>query len=203
MAVTIARRIERRIQKHGEGWVFAAQDFLDLGSRAAVDQALSRLVREGTIRRVGRGLYDLPRTSALLGSEVPPTPARVAEALARKTGSRLQSTGAVAANALGLSTQVPAKIVYLTDGASRKVKVGDQTIELRHTEPRRLLEQAGKVAAIIEALRYLGPGSISDNELNQLRPLLTQSDRAALRRRRATAPTWLLPYLDRLLENPV
>ena len=128
MAATISSKIERRIQKQGEGWVFAAQDFLDLGSRAAVDQTLSRLAREGEIRRVGRGLYDLPRTSTLLGTLVPPAQERIAEALERKTGSRLQSSGAVAANALGLSTQVPAKIVYLTDGASRKLKVGGQTI---------------------------------------------------------------------------
>ncbi len=203
MAATISSRIERRIQKQGEGWVFAAQDFLDLGSRAAVDQTLSRLVREGTIRRVGRGLYDLPRTSALLGALVPPSQERVAEALARKTGSRLQSIGAVAANALGLSTQVPARIVYLTDGASRKITVGGQAIELRHAEPRRLTERASKAATILEALRYLGPTGIDESELTRLRALLTNRDRAALRRRRATAPTWLLPHLDRLLENPV
>lgn len=202
MAATIASKIERRIKKQGEGWVFAAQDFLDLGSRAAVDQTLSRLVREGAIRRVGRGLYDLPRTSALLGALVPPSQERIAEALARKTGSRLQSSGAVAANALGLSTQVPAKIVYLTDGASRKVTVGGQTIELRHAEPRRLAGRASKAATILEALRYLGPTGIDDDELTRLRALLTARDRAALQRSRATAPTWLLPHLDRLLENP-
>ncbi|WP_309716177.1 DUF6088 family protein [Armatimonas sp.] len=201
MAATISSKIERRIQKQGEGWVFAAQDFLDLGSRAAVDQTLSRLAREGEIRRVGRGLYDLPRTSTLLGTLVPPAQERIAEALERKTGSRLQSSGAVAANALGLSTQVPAKIVYLTDGASRKLKVGGQTIELRHAEPRRLTEQGGKVATILEALRYLGPTGIDDHELTRLRALLTRRDRATLRRSRATAPTWLLPHIDRLLEN--
>lgn len=202
MAATIASKIKKRILKHGEDWVFAAQDFLDIGNRAAVDQTLSRLVREGRIRRVGRGLYDLPRTSALLGTLIPPAQERIAEALARKTGSRLQSTGAVAANALGLSTQVPAKIVYLTDGGSRKVKVGGQTIELRHAEPRRLTEKGGKPAAILEALRHLGPMGIGEEHLARLRGTLTPRDRAALRRRRATVPAWLLPYLDQLLENP-
>jgi hypothetical protein len=103
---TVPALVMRRVKGMGRGSVFTPSDFADLGGRAATDQALSRLARTGKIRRLARGIYDYPRVSRFLG---PISPARdvVARALARKTNSAVQVTGAQAANALGLSTQVP------------------------------------------------------------------------------------------------
>src|SRR3954449_2726096 len=120
------------IRGRGRGSVFVPADFLELGSRAAVDVALHRLARKGTIRRLTRGVYDLPEEHPVLGL-LQPSAEAVARALAGRDHLRLQPAGAYAANALGLSEQVPARVVFLTDGASRTVKIGPMTIELRRT----------------------------------------------------------------------
>ena len=121
-------KILSRVRGKGRGEVYVSKDFLDLGNRAAVDQALSRLVKAGELRRLGRGLFDFPRVNARLGGELSPEPSRVAEAVARKRGGRITPSGAHAANALGLSTQVPGKTVYVTNTSGGSVKVGRQTI---------------------------------------------------------------------------
>src|SRR5260370_23170057 len=108
-------RIMQRARAGGRGGVFTPTDFLDVAGRSAVDQALSRLVKGGQLRRLARGLYDFPKMHAKLGA-LAPAPDAVAQALARETGSAVQIAGARAANALGLSTPVPAKSTYLTDG---------------------------------------------------------------------------------------
>ena len=109
---TVENKVLSRIRRLGPGKVHTSKDFLSLGSRAAVDQVLSRLAARKTIKRLGRGLYSLPRINPTLGIEAAPEVEEVARTLARKTGSRVIASGAVAANRLGLSTQVPAKPVY-------------------------------------------------------------------------------------------
>ena len=117
--------------------VFGPRMFDDLGNRAAVDQALSRLTKAGKIRRIARGIYDIPKTHPMLGA-LSPDPDAIARAVAAQGGYRLQPTPAHAANALGFSSQVPAQIIYLTDGSSRKIKVGNQIIHFKHAGPRAL-----------------------------------------------------------------
>jgi len=187
-------KIRRQIEKSLPGAVFVTREFLELGSRAAVDEALSRLAREGVIRRLGRGLYDYPRLHPVFGP-VPADPDEIAAALARKTGSRLQSTGGHAANALGLSTQVPARAVYITDGRRRTVQVGGQTIELRHAEPRSLAGAGHTEGTVIQALRHLGPEQITADVIESLRQTLTPREKTALRREVLNAPGWLVPTL--------
>src|SRR5438105_83240 len=131
-------QILRRVRAYGRGSVFTPADFLDLGKRAAVDQALSRLAKDGQLRRLVRGLYDFPKVHAQLGL-LAPTPDAVARAFARETGSSLQVAGAQAANALGLSTQIPARIVYLTNGPSRRVLLGKRVVDVRHASPKHLV----------------------------------------------------------------
>src|SRR3546814_8114827 len=127
---SVPDRIMRRARAGGRGGVFTPRDFLDVAARAAVDQALSRLAKTGKLRRLARGLYDFPKVHPKLGP-LSPTPDDVAQALARATGSQVQIAGARAANALGLSTQVPAKSTYLTDGPSRRVVLGKRVVDLR------------------------------------------------------------------------
>src|ERR1700731_2540901 len=129
---SIDSRILARIHGRGHGSVFVPSDFLDLGSREAVDLALHRLTRKGTIRRLARGVYDFPNEHPVLGL-LSPSADVVARALAGRDRTRLQPAGAYAANILGLSEQVPAKAVFLTDGPSRTVKIGPTTIQFRRT----------------------------------------------------------------------
>ena len=190
-------KLRRQIEKRLPGAVFVTREFLELGSRAAVDEALSRLAHEGVIRRLGRGLYDFPRLHPVFGP-VPADPDQIAAALARKTGSRLQSAGGQAANALGLSTQVPARAVYLTDGRRRSVQVGGQTIELRHAEPRSLAGAGRTEGMVIQALRHLGPEQINAEVIGRLRQTLTAREKAALHREALSAPGWLVSILQEI-----
>ena len=145
----------RRIYSSGRGSVFTPTHFLDLGGRGAVDQVLSRLAKAGTIRRLARGVYDYPNTHPTLGLLMPSAEV-IAKALAGRDKTRLQPAGAYAANLLGLCEQVLAKSVFLTDGASRMVKIGTMTIQLKQTTPRHMAA-AGRISGLaIQAMRYLG-----------------------------------------------
>src|SRR5260221_637340 len=135
------------------GQVFGPTDFASLGSRDAVDHALSRLTLKGVLRRIGRGFYDRPRSHPKLGILLPGAEA-LAKALADKGHLQLQPSGAYAANLLGLTEQVPMKLAFLTNGASRTVKMGGQEIVLKHTTPRNMAT-AGRVSGtVIQALRH-------------------------------------------------
>ena len=144
---SIDSRIRARIHGYGRGSVFVPGNFLDLGSREAVDLALHRFARKGTIRRLARGVYDFPKKHPVLGL-LAPSADTVARALAGRDRTRLQPAGAYAANILGLSEQVPAKAIFLTDGASRTVKIGPTTIELRRTTPRNMAA-AGRLSGLL------------------------------------------------------
>jgi hypothetical protein len=123
MTKSVDSQVIAEIRSRGRGSVFVPADFLEIGSRGAVDVTLHRLARQGTIRRLARGLYDFPKDHAALG-RLSPSAQAVAEALAGRDRTHIQPAGAYAANTLGLSEQVPAKAVFLTDGPSRTVKVG-------------------------------------------------------------------------------
>ena len=123
-----------RIRNSGRRSVFVPGDFLDLDKRQAVDFALHRLVKRGVLRRLARGLYDYPKSHPQLGL-LSPTVDAIAEALAGQDRLRIQPSAAYAANLLHLSEQVPARAVFLTDGPSRRLKVGTREIVLKRTPP--------------------------------------------------------------------
>jgi len=166
--------------------VFTPADFLDLGSRANVDQTLSRLVARDHLRKLSRGLYDYPRLSARLGP-LSPAPDQVAKALA--ANAALQTSGSIAANQLGLTTQVAAKPVYLTDGPSRVAKIGRQTVTLKHV---RRLPAAGKPAGdVYQALRWLGRDGVTPDVMRKLKTRLSSSTKRDLTKIANQAPDWL------------
>jgi len=160
---TTKAKIFARIRGKGAGAVVTPKDFLDLAGRDAVDQALSRLVRQGALQRIGHGLYHLPRINKRLGVSVPPDPDAVAQAIGRRTGSRVALSSAAVANRLGLSAQVPAKPVYLTDGRSRTIRVGNQTFQMKHVAAGRLPDRNDMAGLVIQAIRDSG-GSFVDHD---------------------------------------
>src|SRR6266496_4805937 len=183
-------RILATIHSRGRGSVFVPADFLDLGSREAVDLALHRLARKGTIRRLARGVYDFPKEHPVLGS-LSPSADDVARALAGRDRTRLQPAGAYAANILGLSEQVPAKAVFLTDGPSRTVKIGPTTIQLRRTTPKNM-EAAGRLSGLlIQALRELGKEHITQERREHLKRTLPTDKRRELIKDLKLAPAWM------------
>jgi hypothetical protein len=191
-----------RIRQRGPGWVFTPSDFSDLGSRVAVALALSRHKLAGTIRQLSRGLYDYAKRDPQLGLLAPTTDAVVA-ALKGRDAIRLQPSGAYAANLLGLSDQVPMKLVFLTDGPNRLVDLGKQTIQLKRTTPRHMATAGKTSGLVIQALRHLGQAQVNDTVVDQLRTRLTDDDKVQLIQDLAYAPAWMKPILRRVAQTPV
>ena len=192
-------KLGKRIFGSGRGLVFTPNHFLDLGSRDAVDQALSRLTARGTIRRLARGLYDYPKMHDVLGPLLP-SPDTIAKAIATRDAARLQPAGAYAANLLGLSQQVPATIVFLTDGLTRTVQIGAMTITLRRTTPRNMATAGRLSGLLIQALRNLGQPNVTSDVVQHLRRTLPASERQAVLRDIKLAPAWMHPIFRALAE---
>lgn len=194
---SVDNKVISRIYGTGRGTVFSPSDFSDLGSRTAVASALKRHKKAGTIRQVARGLYDYPRKDPQFGV-LAPSPDTVAKAIAGRDAVRLQASGAYAANLLGLSDQVPMKLVYLTSGRSRSVQFGQQQIILRHTTMRNMAT-AGRISGlIIQALRHLGRRHIDDHVLSVLNKRLSAADRKAISKDLRYAPAWVAQILRQL-----
>ncbi len=163
----------------GPGAIVTPKDFLDLAGRAAVDQALGRLVRAGEITRVARGIYHLPRINRRLGIDVPPDLDEVAAAIARQTGSAVAASGVVEANRFGLSTQIGANPVYLTTGRTRVIRVGKQVLRFKRVSRRRLPDVDAVVRGAIQVLHMIGPRP-SEAVITALRRRLTPDQRRML-----------------------
>lgn len=194
------KRLLKRIRGGGRGSVFVPSQFLDLGTRAAIDKALSRLAADGTIRRLARGVYDYPKTHPKLGL-LSPAPDAIAKAIAGRDQTTLQPTGAYAANLLGLSEQVPARIVYLTDGAARSIRIGKMTIQLRQTTQRNMATAGRLSGLIIQAFRYLGKEHISPGRITTLKNRIPLKERRQLLRDLKLAPVWMHPHFRELAED--
>ena len=196
---SIAAAILKRIRVHGRGWVFTPRDFLDLGTRHPIDLALSRFARDRTIRRLTQGLYDYPRVHKKLGV-LAPNPDDVAAVLAAKTGSRVQVSGARAANLLGLTDQVPAQLVYLTDGPPHRVKIGAQIIRLKPASPSKFPGAGTPAGLALQAIRAVGPSASKDFVVRQLSRALSADDKRQLTKLSKYAPGWSHGIIQRLKE---
>ena len=179
-----------RIYGSGRGTVVVPNHFLDLGSRAAIDLALHRLVKKGTLRRLARGLYDYPRKDPKLGTLFPSVDA-IANAIKGRDAIRIQPAGGYAANLLGLSDQVPLKVVFLTDGISRRIQLGKQQIIFKRTTPRNMAT-AGKITGlVIQALRHLGQRHVDEIVVSKLCKRLKSEDKKQLLNGVRYAPAWV------------
>lgn len=181
-----------------EGGLLSPKEFLHLASRAAVDQALARLAREGTLLRVGRGAYALPVASRF-GSRPPSTQA-VVEAIESTSGEVIVASGAAEANALGLTTQVPTREVFLTSGATRKLRLGNRTVELKHASRWQLALGKRPAGKAIRALSWLGPEQ-APSALKILCAKLPAGEWAAIRAARAVMPSWMARAVGEVSER--
>ena len=198
MDQSIEGKTLRRVRRRGKGWAFSARDFADLGSRPTIDSALHRLQRRNSIRRVIRGVYDRPQFSELLSTELSPDIDQVAQALARKFGWRIQASGALAQNLLGLSTQVPARAVYLSDGPNRSYRIGRTALVFDHTG----LKEAGfrlpESRLIVQALKSLGQKHVTPEVISKTREWLAPNLRARVLADTGTATGWVYAALRRI-----
>ena len=196
----VTLKIKKRIIGKGRGAIFAPSDFLDIGSRAGVDQALSRLAGQGMIRRLTRGLYDFPKKSARFGY-LSPSADDIARAVARKDKQILQPSPAMAANQLGLSTQVPSKPTYMTDGPTRTKTIGRQVIRFRNASSKTLIGAGQKSGAVFQALRYIGKDRVDDQVIAKLARLLDDKDRALLSKQSIYVPAWMHPVVQQIVAH--
>jgi hypothetical protein len=190
MAQDIIRTVKKVITGHGRGWCFTPKHFLALNSDTGVRQALSRLQREKMIRRLAQGLYEYPRLHEVLGI-LPPQVDQVANAIAEKNGIQIQPSGAYAANLIGLTTQVPGKIVFLTNGPSKKIKIGKQEIIFRTTTEKNMHPAGTKVGLVIQAYRNLGKDNIDDAVRARTQKFLKGSSRNEMLKNLKYAPQWI------------
>lgn len=198
----IADKILHRVRAHGLGqWVCTPKDFLDFGSRAAVDQALSRLARAGRLRRIARGLYDLPRFSPALKRAAPPDLDSAIHAVSRRDDIRIMPDGIVAAHGLGLTHAVPAKVAYVTDGRTRTLTIAGWTVRLRHASPKLMRWADRPAGSAVQALLWLGPRVARDPKtISVLRRRLPDSVKRDLSNQAASLPAWAIPIAKQLVE---
>ena len=192
-------KITKRVHSWGRGSVFTQNQFFDLGSRAAVDKALSRLATAGKIRRLSRGIYDYPREHPELGL-LHPKIEEIAKALTAKDQIRLQPSGAYAANLLGLTEQVPAKIVFLTDGPTRSFKIGTQEIRLQRTTAKNMAAANRFTGLLIQAFRHLGKGHVTGKLLAHLKGAIPEHEKGRLSKDLSLAPAWMHPFFRELAQ---
>lgn len=200
--------IRSRMAAQAPFGVWTPTDFLDLGSRDAVDQALSRMTTGGDIRRITRGLYDLPRFNSLTGKSTNPDPRQVIDALARRDQARMLVDGLTAANDLGLSDAVPAKIAVHTDARLRPIKLGAQTITFKPTAPSRLHWAGRPGMRVVQALHWLRDMISSDHARieRRLTSILADPEHgsaiaADLREGLTSLPDWMQNFLRPLLDR--
>jgi len=198
---TMRDQIFTRIEKLGPGKAFSAKDFLDIGSRGTVDMAFGSLIRNGKIRRIRRGLYDMPKINEALGGKLSPDIDEAARAIARRQRWKIVPDGAWAANLLGLSTQVPSKIIYLTDGPNNEVPIGRRTIHFKHARPKAMAGLEGKFALVVQALRYLGKEAVGQPEIETLREALSPAEKRKLVKDARFGVDWIYEVAKRIAEK--
>lgn len=192
--------IVKRISGGGRGRVYTSKDFFDLGNRAAVDQSLSRLARKGVIRRLKAGVYDFPKVNPKLGGNLSPNIDEVVHAIARKNNIRIMPSGALAANKLGLSTQVPAQKIFLTDGQSQKVRINNFDVIFRHVSPKRISSCGKRSELVLQALYHLGRNNVDDTIIDKISHMLSKKDKQYLAKDVRDSSEWLIPVVNRIAE---
>jgi ribosomal protein S19E (S16A) len=197
---SIEKHIEKSIKSKPKGSLVLPSDFLQYGTAKAVQKSLERLEDKGVIVRVAQGIYVRPKISKLIGP-LTPSAEEVAEAIAKRDRIRTVPTGSYALNALGLSTQVPMNIVLLTDGSPREIKVGKRTIKFKKTTPKNLLAKGKISRLVIQALKEIGNGNVTEEEEQKIVDLLKKEDIKDLKHDIALAPVWIQKIMKKALTD--
>jgi ribosomal protein S19E (S16A) len=197
---SIETKILEKVRSIPKGELILPEDLYDLGSAEAIRVALHRLEKDNIIKRVAHGIYVRPKISKLIGP-LTPTAEEVAEAIAKRDRIRTVPTGSYALNALGLSTQVPMNIVLLTDGSPREIKVGKRIIKFKKTTPKNLIAKGKISRLVIQALKEIGNGKLTNEEEQKILDLLKKEDVKDLKHDIALAPVWIQKIMKKALTD--
>jgi hypothetical protein len=195
--IAIKCRILQRIKSKKKGWVFCAKDFADLSTRNTIDKNLTRLIDDGFVTRIDWGIYHYPIIQKDIGI-IPPSIDDIAQAIAHSLGVTITPSGAVCANILGFSNQVPAQNNYLTTGRSFKRKIGSNIICFKHTKINPPIDTPSKIILIINALNYLGKNNITDEILNKCASILSSVDKKYLIKMSNNLSSWMADIIYKL-----
>jgi len=197
---SIEKQIEKAIKSKAKGLIILPSDFISYGSSEAVRKALDRLENRKVILRVAHGIYVRPKISKLIGLQMP-TAEEVAESIAKRDRIRIVPTGIYALNALGLSTQVPMNIVFLTDGSPREIKIGKRKIKFKKSTPKNLVSKGRICGLVIQALKEIGYGKVSNEEELKIINLLKKEEENVLIHDIALAPVWIQKIMKKALKD--
>lgn len=200
MTQLIEIKVLTKIKKARGGTLFFVDNFIRIGNQKAVSKALQRLVRKGEIYRVAPGIFVRPVKDPVIGTVMPNIDA-IAIAIARRDRARIVPTGAYALNKLGLSTQVPMNIVYLTDGSSRKVKLGRNVITFKKTSPKYVAAVGNISKLVIQALKTLGEKNVDEKIIGRIQILLKEENKNHLEHDIRLAPEWIRKIMRPVLNE--
>jgi hypothetical protein len=195
----VENKIAKEIELHPKGSVLFVDDFLDYGNPESVKKALLRLKEKEILVRLAHGIYLYPKIDKEFGVLFPSTE-DIAKAIARRDKARIVLTGVQALNKLGLSTQVPMKVVYLTDGATRNIKVGKRTITFKNTSPKNLLVKGEISSLVIQALKTIGQSKVDENTISKIKTLLQKEKIENIINDAKLAPSWINKILTQSIK---
>lgn len=187
---TVVNKVKSVVYGHGRGWCMIPAYFRQAGTDVSVRKALSVLQKQGVVRRLSKGIYDYPVKDDVLGI-IPPDVDKVAQAYADKNKIRIQPTGAYAANLLGFDNQVPARVVFLTDGNSKKMTIGNTVYSFRKTSPKNMALAGRQIGLVIQALRHIGKDNITPKVEMVLRDRLHHIELKEIKLSDKYAPSWV------------
>lgn len=195
---SITTQIFERIQNGGHDEVYIVSDFLDLGEYHAIRKALLRLEQTDKIQKIMRGVYYYPRYSALIDEYEAPSPSAVAETLARKFSWTIAPSGDTALNQLGLSTQVPAKWSYISDGPYHEFQIGNITMEFKHRNNRDVSGISKQTATIIQALKAIGKENVTETHMNIIRRRMTEEEKIIVLKEAQQSAVWVYSLIKQI-----
>jgi len=193
-------KIENEIKRRRRSKIYFAEDFTSFGTSEAIKKSLLRFEKSGMLIRLARGIYLYPSIDKKLGLGVLyPSVETIAKEIARRDKARIVPTGIYALNVLGLSTQIPANIIFLTDGAQRKIKVYNQLITFKHVVPKNLAYKSEAFMLVVSALKEIGEHSVSDNDMNTLRKALSHETKENISGDLNLAPAWIQKLIRQII----
>ncbi len=195
---SVSNSILRRIRAKQRGWVFTPKDFIDIAPRHTIGVTLHRLLKKGIIRKLSHGMYDLLIKHPKLGILAADSNA-IVKAIAKKKGAMIKPSGAHLVNQLGLDTQVPAKLTYITSGSALKKKIANHSITFRHSKFVNKLLWNDRVILVLNVLHYQGKNYISDKVLIKCKAMLKQRDKSQLKKNLNQLPDWMVPFILKII----
>lgn len=195
----VENRISEALKTYPKGSVLFVDDFLDYGNPESVKKALFRLKEKEILVRIAHGIYLYPKIDKELGILFPSTE-EIAKAIARRDKARIIPTGVQALNKLGLSTQVPMKVVYLTDGAARTLKVGKRTITFKKTSPKNLLVKGEISGLVIQTLKTIGQNKVNEKAIEKIQAVLKNEKKENIINDAKLSPAWINKILMQAIQ---